>query len=77
MDDQLNRRNFLKGAGVAIALPVMESLVPPALATVASKKPVKPSADLVAHSPARLQSAQMLILCAPHPLSNHTKLASS
>ena len=40
MDNQLNRRSFLKGAGVAIALPVMESLAPPALAAT-SKKPVK------------------------------------
>ena len=40
MDNQLNRRSFLKGAGVAIALPVMESLAPPALAA-SNKKPVK------------------------------------
>ena len=40
MDNQLNRRSFLKGAGVAIALPIMESLAPPALAAT-SKKPVK------------------------------------
>ena len=41
MDNQLNRRSFLKGAGVAMALPLMESLTPPALAAAASKKPVK------------------------------------
>jgi hypothetical protein len=32
MKNQLNRRNFLKGAGVAIALPMMESWMPSAMA---------------------------------------------
>jgi hypothetical protein len=32
MNKQLNRRNFLKGAGVAIALPMMESWMPSAMA---------------------------------------------
>ncbi|MFP6900226.1 MAG: DUF1552 domain-containing protein, partial [Opitutales bacterium] len=41
MTNYLNRRNFLKGAGVAIALPMMESWSPPALAAAAKKKPVK------------------------------------
>ncbi len=41
MTDHLSRRNFLKGAGVAIALPVMESWSPPAWAAAAKNKPVK------------------------------------
>ncbi len=35
------RRRFLKNAGVIIALPVMESLIPRSLAKEAAKKPVK------------------------------------
>ena len=41
MDTNLNRRSFLRGAGVAMALPLMESLTPPALAAAAKGKPVK------------------------------------
>ena len=41
MDINLNRRSFLRGAGVAMALPLMESLTPPALAAAAKGKPVK------------------------------------
>ena len=41
MDIKLNRRSFLRGAGVAMALPLMESLTPPALAAAAKGKPVK------------------------------------
>ncbi len=41
MDANLNRRSFLRGAGVAMALPLMESLTPPALAAAAKGKPVK------------------------------------
>ena len=37
MNNQLNRRNFLKGAGVAIALPMMESWMPTAMAAGKSK----------------------------------------
>ncbi|MFP6900465.1 MAG: DUF1552 domain-containing protein [Opitutales bacterium] len=40
MTNHLNRRNFLKGGGVAIALPVMESWIPRA-AAAAKTKPVK------------------------------------
>ena len=36
----MERRRFLKGAGVAIALPMMESLMPKAAATV-NHKPVR------------------------------------
>ena len=41
MDTNLNRRSFLRGAGVAMALPLMESLTSPALAAAAKGKPVK------------------------------------
>ena len=41
MIDHLSRRNFLKGAGVAIALPVMESWSPSALAAGSKNRPVK------------------------------------
>ena len=41
MSNQLNRRNFLKGAGVAIALPMMESWTPRAVAASAKAKPIK------------------------------------
>ena len=41
MDINLNRRSFLRGAGVAMALPLMESLTSPAMAAAAKGKPVK------------------------------------
>ena len=41
MTHHLNRRNFLKGAGVAIALPVMESWAPSAMAAAGKGKLVK------------------------------------
>ena len=41
MTDHLNRRNFLKGAGVAIALPMMESWSPSAFAAGSKNRPVK------------------------------------
>lgn len=41
MNTSLNRRNFLRGAGVAVALPLMESRVSPVLAAAAKRKPVK------------------------------------
>ena len=41
MDINLNRRSFLRGAGVAMALPLMESLTSRALAAAAKGKPVK------------------------------------
>ena len=41
MTHHLNRRNFLKGAGVAIALPVMESWGPSAVAAAGKSKLVK------------------------------------
>lgn len=37
---KMERRRFLKGAGVAIALPMMESLMPKAKAA-SNKKPVR------------------------------------
>lgn len=41
MDINLNRRSFLRGAGVAMALPLMESLTSPTMAAAAKGKPVK------------------------------------
>ena len=41
MNTNLNRRSFLRGAGVAMALPLMESLTSPAMAVAAKGKPVK------------------------------------
>ena len=41
MDINLNRRSFLRGAGVAMALPLMESLTSPAMAAATKGKPVK------------------------------------
>ena len=41
MNKNLNRRSFLRGAGVAMALPLMESLTSPAMAAAAKGKPVK------------------------------------
>jgi hypothetical protein len=40
--NDLSRRNFLRGAGVVLALPLMESMASPALASVQKTgKPVK------------------------------------
>jgi len=36
-----SRRHFLRGAGIAIALPVLESLLPRAVAQAAARKPVR------------------------------------
>ena len=41
MPNRLDRRTFLKGAGVAIALPIMESIRPRPLEAAETKKPVK------------------------------------
>ena len=41
MKKEFNRRNFLRGAGVAMALPLMESKISPVLAATAKAKPVK------------------------------------
>lgn len=41
MSSALDRRQFLRGAGVAIALPVFESMLPRARAATTGKKPVK------------------------------------
>ena len=41
MNTSLNRRNFLRGAGVILALPLMESHISPVLAAAAKRKPVK------------------------------------
>jgi|TARA_B110000263_G_scaffold75612_1_gene66076 hypothetical protein len=37
----LERRSFLKGAGVAIAMPMLEAMVPPSCAAIQTAKPVK------------------------------------
>ena len=41
MNKEFNRRDFLRGAGVLMALPIMDSLNPVALATSSKSKPVK------------------------------------
>ena len=41
MRSTLKRRSFLKGAGVAIAMPMLEAMVPPSYASTQTAKPVK------------------------------------
>mgnify|MGYP003971673407 FL=1 len=41
MQPTLKRRSFLRGAGVAIALPMLEAMVPPSCASIQTAKPVK------------------------------------
>ena len=41
MHKKLDRRFFLKGAGVAIALPMLEAMAPASRAATAAAKPVK------------------------------------
>ena len=37
----LIRRSFLKGAGVAIAMPMLEAMAPPSFTSIQTTKPVK------------------------------------
>ena len=41
MREILNRRTFLRGSGVVIALPMLEAMTPRSEATLAKSKPVK------------------------------------
>ena len=41
MSKAINRRHFLRGAGIAIALPMLEAMGPSLKAAVVNRKPVK------------------------------------